>query len=212
MSPDGPQKPSPEERLLKLIRGKGAAQAPSAANTVVGAVAAKVLGGSGNATAAKPRWPMLAGGTLVLIILIELGYLVAQMARPMPRIETPALPDIPAAAPGAELPPPVEVPSISGSLTRPLFVSSLSGGLAQLSPDAARPAGPSTAAKDLAVRLTLMGIVDGDPAQAIIEDGQTKKTYFVTAGQPVAEGAVLETVQSNRVILDLNGEKVALSL
>jgi type II secretory pathway component PulC len=64
----------------------------------------------------------------------------------------------------------------------------------------------------LVTRLTLSGIVAGDPAQAIIEDTETKKTYFVTAGQPVAEGAVLDQVESNRVILDLNGEKITLSL
>ena len=57
-----------------------------------------------------------------------------------------------------------------------------------------------------------MGIVAGEPAQAIIEDTQTNKTYFVTAGQAVVEGAVLDKVLDNRVILDLDGEKIELSL
>jgi len=60
--------------------------------------------------------------------------------------------------------------------------------------------------------LTLMGIVSGNPAQAIIEDAETKKTYFVTPGQMVVDGAVLERVLDNRVVLDLNGEKIDLTL
>ena len=57
-----------------------------------------------------------------------------------------------------------------------------------------------------------MGIVSGDPGEAVIEDAETKKTYFVTTGQAVVEGATLERVLDNRVILDLGGEKIELTL
>ena len=64
----------------------------------------------------------------------------------------------------------------------------------------------------MAARLTLMGIMAGNPGQAIIEDSQTKKTYFVTVGQGVVEGAVVEKILDNRIQLDLAGEKIELSL
>lgn len=57
-----------------------------------------------------------------------------------------------------------------------------------------------------------MGIVSGNPGQAIIEDSQTKKTHFVTVGQVVVEGAVVEQVLDHHVILDLDGEKIDLTL
>ena len=57
-----------------------------------------------------------------------------------------------------------------------------------------------------------MGIVAGDSPQAIIEDSETKKTFFVTAGQMVVDGAVVEQVLDHRVVLTVAGEKIELSL
>ena len=213
MSPDGSTKPSPEERLLKLIRGKSAANAAAPARPSLNTPSAVVLGGSGTAAGAQPlRWPVLAGGGLAFVIVFELAYLVMQMMRPLSPVEVPVLPQIPTTAPAGEAPPVIEVPSVASNLSRPLFVSSLAATPTGAPPEAAGPVGPSTTAKDLVTRLTLTGVIDGDPAQAIIEDTETKKTYFVTVGQPVTEGAVLESVQSNRAILNLNGEKITLSL
>jgi len=64
----------------------------------------------------------------------------------------------------------------------------------------------------LAARLTLVGIMAGDPAQAIIEDPQTQKAHFVTVGQHLIEGLIVEEIREDRVLLDLNGEKIELSL
>ena len=49
--------------------------------------------------------------------------------------------------------------------------------------------------------------------QAIIEvdDNGAKKTQFVTVGQSV-RGATVKDIQSNHVVLDLDGEKIDLSL
>ncbi|MBI4341703.1 MAG: hypothetical protein HY598_05420 [Candidatus Omnitrophica bacterium] len=208
MSPDGSTRPSPEERLLRLIRAKG----PAASQVTPARQAASAAVGSGVSVAQTPlRWPVLVGGALTVVLAAELVYLLLQLARPLPSVQIPPLPEIPAAAPAGELPPPVDVPQLAGSVLRPLFVSSLVAAPS----DAAAPsagAAPSVKAKDLVARLTLMGIVAGDPAQAIIEDAETKKTYFVTTGQAVTEGAVLEEVLENRVILSLNGERITLSL
>ena len=207
MSPDGSTKPSPEERLLRLIRAKGAGV--SAAHPARQAAAATAIGGSGIPVL---RWPVAVGGGLALVLAMEIVYLIIQLMHPLPVVHIPPVPEIPITAPMTEPPPPVDVPSLSGSVSRPLFVSSLMTVLPGTSTEPPRTAGPSTQANDLAARLTLMGIVAGDPAQAVIEDSETKKTYFVTAGQAVAGGAVLEQVLDNRVILNLNGEQISLSL
>ena len=70
----------------------------------------------------------------------------------------------------------------------------------------------SQEARALAARLTVIGLVDGDPPQAIIEDTQTQKTYFVSAGQSGTEGLIVTEIRENRVVLDLNGQPIELSL
>ena len=96
----------------------------------------------------------------------------------------------------------------ASSASRPLFAAP--AGRAG-TPGPSRSA-PSGSAQLLASRLTLTGVISGDPPQAIIEDSQTQKTYFVTVGQALAEGAVLDQVLDNRVILDFQGEKIELNL
>ena len=205
MSPDGSTKPLPEERLLKLIRGKGPKAAEPAAprhpSSTPGRAATDALetGGRGQAL----RWSRFAVWGLGVALGLELIALIVQAARPMPTVQAPAIP-----APSGEVEPlpPLEIPSLAASVSRPVFAS----------PGVASPSGApqprSGAAKQLAERLTLMGIVAGNPPQAIIEDAQTKKSYFVTTGQTIAEGAVVEQVLDNRVILNLLGEKIELSL
>jgi len=131
------------------------------------------------------------------------------LLRPLPEVRVPAVPEV--SPPPAEVPPLADMPSLAASAARPLFQSAAAGASAPgVSPTAG--AGPSDVAKALASRLTLMGIVSGEPPQVVIEDAETKKTYFVTIGQAVVEGAVVEQVLENRVILDLGGEKIDLSL
>lgn len=211
MSPDGPSKPLPEEKLLRLIRGKEPRLSTAPAAPAAGRGAAATLGGM---VGVKIRvqdlpWITLAVGVLASILVVELIALAMQVVRPLPAITTPAVPTAATGEPatGEALLP--GLPSLAESASQMVFASP-----ATASPPSATPIrpGPSQTGKLLASRLTLMGIVSGDPAQAIIEDAETKKTYFVSAGQAVAEGATLEQVLDNRVILDLNGEKIELSL
>ena len=215
MSPDGSVKPSPEERLLKLIRGKPtklASGGPGGAAVGGAAYPARSL-----ARRSGYHWPQIAIVGLSVLLGLEGVYLIVQLARPVPEIQAPPLPKRameqagaggPEASPSAEL---AEIPSLSTSASRPLFISTAE----EPKPNAQAAEGrqaPSTAAKQLSTRLTLVGIIDGDPAQVILEDSQNQKTFFVTIGQATVEGAVLEQVQGNRVILDLQGEKIELSM
>ena len=208
MSPDGSVKPPPEEKLLKLIRGKPArpaAEAASAAPAV--SVETAVVGPVGK----RPRlgrlpWTRWAVAVFGTLLGLEAVCLLAQIIWPLGAIDIPRPSAAPAGGEVQAAPAPEELPSLAASVSRPVF-SPVSAG-----PSASAFSPPSGSAKLLASRLTLMGIVAGEPAQAIIADSQTNKTYFVTAGQAVVEGAVLEQVLENGVVLDLGGEKIELAL
>ena len=213
MSPDGSTKPLPEEKLLKLIREKAArpeSQPPVPAGAAAG-VGFSLSEAAGRAP--EVRWPVLAAGGLGAVLLLELAYLAIQLIRPVPTVPV-VIPESQAAAQAGEGgSTPLDVPSLAQSASPTLFVSPVSDSLGTPSPQTQSPRrGPSETAKLLASRLTLMGIVAGQSPQAIIEDAQTKKSYFVTVGQPVAEGAMVDQILDNRVILDLEGEKIELTL
>jgi type II secretory pathway component PulC len=153
-------------------------------------------------------WPKLAISLLSVLLALEALWLIVQAVRPLPSGEISR-----AAASTAEtstvLTATPELPSLSESASPALFGASA----ASTAPDAFASPRPalSGSAKLLGSRLTLTGIVSGEPPQAIIEDTQTQKTYFLVAGQAI-EDAVLEQVLENRVILDLHGEKIELNL
>jgi hypothetical protein len=141
---------------------------------------------------------------------VEFILLIVQALQPSPRMTAPPLPDA-SEAPGVSpdtLPP---ISSLAQSVSRPLFSPPADASGSASAPSGSRQA-PSGLATLLASRLTLMGIMAGNPGQAIIEDSQTKKTYFVSPGQVVVDGAVVDQVLDNRVILDLQGEQIELTL
>ena len=209
MSPDGFAKPPPEEKLLKLIRGRPARAATEAAAfprpgqlLAASSQAAKAL--VSPAPPHAPGWPAIAMWVLGAFLVVEVIVLIVQVLRPLPPV---LLPVEAVAEPTAAFPSPRELPSLSASAPRTIFAPPAG---APATGTAAAPLSAST--KLLAARLTLMGIVAGDPPQAIIEDAETKKTFFVTAGQVVIEDAVVEQVLDSRVVLTVAGEKIELSL
>ena len=206
MSPAGSAKtPPPEERLLRLIRGKSL-EVPI---TVPAGAVPRPSGGLPRLGAGwASRWPQWLGGLLGVILTVEVGWLIFQIIRPLPSVDLGALTAVPgsgSASPGQ----PPQVPALSTQLAGPLFTAASEPAATEAGPQAAAP---SAVANALAARLNLMGIVSGDPPQAIIEDSQTKKTYFVVKGQSVVDGAMVREVTENRVVLELQGETIELSL
>ena len=224
MSPDGPKNIPPEEKLLRLIRGKGPTPAASPATpTVVGArspAAANPVASNASGLRMRgwtvPSWWLLAVNVLLGgFVAVELILLVVVAARPAPQP-----PEMSAGGPAdtlsetrpsSEEPFDVDQEPMSGGLRatagRPLFQPTISPARGS-----SAPAALSQEAKTLAGRLNVIGLVDGDPPQAIIEDSQTQKTYFVSVGQQVTEGLVVSEIRQNRVMLDLDGQTIELSL
>lgn len=213
MSPDGSPKLPPEEKLLRLIRQKSVKPAVAAAGAAPAAAAPTVMVVRTAAPEHGAPWLQGLVALLGVMLLAEAGWLVWQVVQPAPAPGAMAL-ELPVTVTPVEAAPPpaIELPSLAASAARPLFALPQrdTGGEGA----AARPSrGASQAAKELAARLSLNGIMGGEAPQAIIEDTETKKTFFVSIGQLV-DDAVLEEVseEQKRVILDLNGEKIELTL
>ncbi len=209
MSPDGSMKPLPEEKLLRLIRGnepRAVAESPAAPAGLGTAAMATALGGLGGRARSMP-WPRGAIGCLSLALLVEVVSLLVEVMRPLPIIHVPAVTPPVVSEPSHPAAPSQEIPSLAVSLSPSVFTPSTGASEAPTV-----KAGSSASARQLASRLSLMGIISGTPGEAVIEDSQTKRTYFVTTGQVVVEGATLEQILDNRVVLDLDGEKIELTL
>ena len=204
----------PEEKLLQLIRGKrgrsspAAAQPPSTAQAAPSSSPAKPWRGFGWSW---PSWSLTAlnlglGG----VIVAEVIALVLLATRPLPAVSI-SLPPAHAMTPSPEAPATESTepaPSLVAAGSRLLFQSFAGPG--DRSSHAAAPS--SVSAKAVAARLSLIGVVTGTPPQAIIQDAETNKTYFVSVGQAVVEGFVVEEIRDGGVVLALNGEKIELSL
>jgi hypothetical protein len=208
MSPDGSQAVPPEEKLLRLIRGKPQTVLPPGATIRAPSAQGWRL----------PSWWVSALNVLLgSVVMGELIALLAVVIQPVPtRDSAQALarslgPELVESSADSKAQPPTTqqdlTPTLAASVSRPLFHTR--DGAGTPSPSSGIP---SAGASALVSRLSLLGIMAGEKPQAIVEDTQTKKTYFVTVGQHVIEGLVVEAVQDNRVVFTVNGERVELSL
>lgn len=64
---------------------------------------------------------------------------------------------------------------------------------------------------DLSKKFNLVGIMAGDEPQAIIEDKETEKTYYLYKGQSF-NGATVEEIGDGKVVLNYRGRKIILVL
>ena len=76
---------------------------------------------------------------------------------------------------------------------------------------AAPPPPPKIPISQKAARFHLVGIIPGDPAQAIIEDAQTHSTIYATAGQKIDDIQV-EKILTDRIVLTSAEEHLDLML
>ncbi len=213
MSPDGSKIPSPEERLLRLIRGKGSAtslEAPASGGAPPPSAVASPAVARAPVQWGLPSW-WLTGVNVLLgaVLAIEIIVWIAVATKPEPLVQI-SVPSPGSPTPVPSTPPPdsaPDVPPFPSVATHPVFQTPT-----LTAPTTSAAPRPSQEAKALAARLSLLGIVAGTPSQAIIEDSQTTKTFFVSVGQSVVDGLVVTDVGQNRVTLDLSGEKIELSL
>lgn len=185
---------------MRLIRGKPSATAV-AIEPKPGRPAARPSGSRKSMPSRLVSMVNIALASIVIGELAALGLVAMAPERPTTLTLPPPKPD-PSSAPTLDA-----LPLLSAAVSRQVFVQPVTAPAPRETP--AKPAGQAQA---ILSRLTLIGIVTGEPPQAIIEDAQTRKTYFATEGQAIVEGLTVKDVLENRVILEFNGETVQLSL
>jgi len=68
-----------------------------------------------------------------------------------------------------------------------------------------------TVGANLIKDINLLGVISGDSPQAIIEDVKLQKTYYVTKGQMIGEFQV-EDIGDGKIILNYSGKRFELSI
>jgi type II secretory pathway component PulC len=188
---------SPEEKLLRLIRGEK--KNPSAGSPAPEVVKAVKL----------PNFMLhLNARKAVLIILIlSCIYLVFAFIYPFVFLRTVKLPEVAKDSLAS-----LEV--MSKSEQKPLEEYLQGFGDKQVfgSGGSVGVIGPASGlSAELIKDINLVGIIAGENPQAIIEDKKAQKTYYLNKGQFIGEFQV-EDIQEGKIILNFNGQRFELHL
>ncbi len=193
---------SPEEKLLRLIRGKKKEEpvmppVAAAPLPVKQATEKSLLSMRRIFSAQKIIWA---------IFILSLAYLLISLAYPLFGLKNIKLPEV---AKTGVIQVKTEEPAekkpydfyLEGTKNRRIF--GVSG--SQL----AETGVPTLAAADMVKDLSLIGIISGSTPQAVIEDKKNQKTYYLTKGQFIGESQV-EDIQEGKIILNHNGQRYEL--
>lgn len=193
----------PEEKLLKLIR----------ANRKIKDTTMPVASVAAQKESRKfpsinlPRIP--SGRTIKLVFFTSLCYLIISLAHPIFALKKIKLPQIDTKEktvikkeilPASVAIKPYEFYSLAIK-QRKIFSSAAL--------DLEKPIGIASA--DLIKDINLVGIISGEPPQAIIEDKKAQKTYYLTKGQFIGE-LQLEGILEGKIILNYEGQNYELYL
>lgn len=219
-----PEEFSPEEKLLRLIRGDKKRQPKPVVNTTETPV---------NTAQAQPVAPSavkyerrgergrlkIVNLALIALLVSAILYLVYDLVRSnlnppisglqhKTKIKKDEIPSVARkaqdSASQAQVTPFSSYQEVVGKreLFKPLRTETL----------AAKTPKPSTSSGYEKLKdLSLIGIVAGEKPQAVIEDKKIQKTYFLNKGQTIDQLTV-EDILEDRVILDFEGEKLELVL
>jgi hypothetical protein len=207
----------PEERLLKLIRGerkpRTAALPKQNTESDPSSDSAKVVPPAfkKNPGFVLPRVNLDQAAVrkiLIAAVSLSLFYLAAVFVFPLVVSQKISLPDLPVKAESRELAAeealnPYEF--YSGAVNQRRIFNNVSG--------SAQGSGPAQAVAnaDLVKQINLVGIISGDEPQAIVEDKNAQKTYYVAKGQSIGE-IIIEDIQEGKVIVSYKGQRFVLYL
>ncbi len=201
---------SPEEKLLRLIKGAGrhAAEHKTAVRAAAAPAEASVARPAEALPAKGPRkavaWQHIVLRVLLAALIGSGIYLAFALVYPFFAFgPVPAAPLTP--EPGADQTQSARQPVeyyTQAPLARQLFSGEESSGASGL-------AGVATA--DILKEISLVGIISGDNPQAVIEDKRSQKTLYVAKGQSVGAFLVAEILEG-KIILNYKGQRYELYL
>jgi len=199
---------SPEEKLLRLIRGqKKQATVTDKISAIPSETAKTARNRLLNSSLQKFLVFVNINKIIFTLFLVSCIYLVFTFAYPLFRPSNINLPKFAQEkAAEEEINPIQEIKPYEfyseGIKNRQIFTST-SGQEQEKS--------VSTINSDLTKDMSLIGIIAGENPQAIIEDKKIQKTYYVTKGQFIGEFKV-EDIQEGKIILNYKGQKFELYL
>ncbi len=213
---------SPEEKLLRLIRGEKKQKDKPAAEKIEPAKVSPPpppaemppvkLQGAGKPVGGRAQYFKVVNSALVAVLVLIIVFFLFDIvtSKIRPRAEQDA-------AKGGERAAPPAVEDASHPAAAPFSAYADVGKRELFKPlrsDAQEKAASqrtSVSGQDKLKDLSLIGIVAGDKPQAVIEDRKIQKTYFLNKGQSVNQ-MIVEDILEDRVILDFEGEKLELVL
>ena len=203
---------SPEEKLLRLIRGPKKSKPVSSISTSMAAT-----------YPAEPVKPPVGAlpvdffkkyvssdflnKGIFFIFCVSAFYLLLTLIAPLAGWDKAQLPKFKPQTPGE-----IEAILKPGLEPYEFYQKALSNRQIFTTPNiSAEPAAKSASVEALVKDITLMGIMSGDSPQAILEDQKTHKTYYLNKGQYIGEFQV-EDIQDGKVILNYKGQRSELYL
>lgn len=188
---------SPEEKLLRLIRGEKKNPVAGSLNVEPGkAVKRPVF-----------MFHLDARRAILIILVLSCIYLAFAFIYPFVFLRTVKLPEAAKdSKAGLEVIPKTEQKPLEEYLQgfgdKQVFGSGGSVGVI----------GPASGlSAELIKDINLVGIIAGENPQAIIEDKLAQKTYYLNKGQFIGEFQV-EDIQEGKIILNFNGQRFELHL
>lgn len=207
----------PEERLLRLIKGTGKVKengkegSPEPGNSQMpGFIAGLILKNK----ALGQSFFSFANKVLVAVLAILAVYFIYSLAfkkyeEPYELIKkAPADEEArPRAGEGLSAPQPI-VPEDYSKYSREMAGKQIFGSGEVREP---APGTRSSFDADISKRFNLVGIISGEEPQAIIEDAQLQKTYYISKGQSMG-GITVAEISDGKVVLNYEGKEVVLVL
>ena len=206
---------SPEEKLLKLIKGEGGPK--SSDKKIINRIAApgkkgdvSVLPSLGKykKTETSPFFRFQLQHLLTVVLALSVAFLTTAFLYPMlglNKIKLPAVEKDDEILTTSEVKPEVKPLEsyLAGLKSKQIFAASVSSDGSSAQPVAV------TSTLDLFKDITLVGIISSNPPQAVIEDKKTQKTYYLSRGQSIGDLKV-DDIQEGKVVLDYSGTKYEL--
>lgn len=201
---------SPEDRLLKLIKGKGKKREDQEAKEA--SAAPSLLADSFNkailaSKLLKPAFLASVNKALLAILIMMAAYLIWSFSFVKVKDIGPSLSGV--QAPVAAF---TEAPRDKAGLPKSkdyAFYSKDIGGKKIFGGSGAIESGAGAPSVEAAKRFNLVGIITGENPQAIIEDKEVQKTYYLNEGQSVS-GITIQKIGDGRVVLSYEGKDAEL--
>src|SRR3989338_7319185 len=197
---------SPEEKLLRLIRGSKKTDAAKIPPTIL----------IQNKPEIKPSRQILAQKYLsfsslkkiaLIVSIVSFLYLIITFIQPILSLKEIKLSEVAT----DKIVEPETGPKISPKPFE-FYLKGIQGRQIFSGAEPTREQAPTGEINlDLIKNINLVGVIAGDNPQAVIEDKKAQKTYYVSKGEFV-NGLQLEEIHSGKIILNYKGQRFELYL